>query len=216
MAQKLKLAVVTGGHPFPVPAFRTLFGRMDGIDPYPQDLDNLAVGREWYDAYIFYNMHYWGTLSVRKDMDGPIAKALDRLGETEAGVFVWHHALLSFHDTPVSDAWTAITGLSNRKLRGCALAEIDTHVAVGDHPITQGLSDFAIADEFFKLDEPGEGSQVLLTTDNPQSTRALAWTRQHKNARIFCYQSGHAESAYSDPNFQAVLTRGIEWVGRKI
>jgi type 1 glutamine amidotransferase len=216
VARKLRLAVVTGGHPFPVPAFRDLFGRMAGVDVYHQDLDNFAVSRDWYDAYLFYNMHCWGKLSVRNDMNESITKALERLGETEAGVFVWHHALLSFHDTPAADAWSAITGLSNRKLRGCALSDIDTHVAVDDHPITDGLSDFTLADEFFKLDEPGEDSQVLLTTEHPQSTRALAWTRQHKKARVFCYQSGHAETAYGDPSFQTVLTRGVEWVGRAL
>jgi type 1 glutamine amidotransferase len=216
MAPPLRLAVITGGHPFPVTPFRDLLERLPAVDVYLQDLDNFALSRDPYDACLFYNMHYWGRLSVRTDMDQPIANALDRLADAESGVFVWHHALLSFHDTPASDAWSAITGLTNRRLRGCALADIHTHVALDDHPITHGLADFTLADEFFKLDEPGEGSQVLLTTEHPQSTRALAWTRQHGRARVFCYQSGHAESAYDAPAFQTVLARGIAWVGRRL
>ena len=97
---KIKLAVVTGGHPFDVPAFRDLFFGMPDVDPYIQDMDNWAVSRvfDQYDAFLFFHMNCWGKYSVRNNMEPRIDDAIDRLGETEAGVFVMHHAILTFPD----------------------------------------------------------------------------------------------------------------------
>ena len=218
MADKLKVAVVTGGHPFPVPAFRELFNGMSDFDIYHQDLDNFASSRrdgtfDMYEAFVFYNMHYWGLLSVRKNMDEAIPAALNALGENKAGILVWHHALLSYPEMPALNVWADITKLDRRRLQGFGASEINTKIADANHPITKGLSDWTMQDEYFKLDEPGPGSHALLTTDHAESTKTLGWVHQHKNARVFCYQSGHGVAAYTDPNFKTVLTRGIEWVG---
>ena len=100
---KLKVAVVTGGHPFEVPAFRDMFNRIPNLDVYFEDFDNFAASAkdavfDFYDVFVFYNMQYWGVLSVRKDMDERIAAALDRLGEREHGILVLHHAILTLPD----------------------------------------------------------------------------------------------------------------------
>jgi type 1 glutamine amidotransferase len=42
--------------------------------------------------------------------------------------------------------------------------------------------------------------------------KTIAWTRQYKNARVFCYQSGHDNQAYANPNFRKVVARGIHWL----
>ncbi len=221
MVAKLKVAVITGGHPFPVPAFRALFESMVDFDIYHQDLDNFARGRrddtfDMYEAFVFYNMHYWGLLSVRKDMGEAIPDALKALGDSKAGILVWHHALLSYPEMPGLEVWGEITKLERRRLQGCRQSDMNTRVVDNSHPITQGLSDWTMPDEFFKLDEPGPGSHTLLTTDHPESMSTLGWVHQHKNARVFCYQSGHTAVAYGNDNFRAVLTRGIDWVGNRL
>lgn len=221
MAAKLKVALITGGHPFPVPAFRDMFRAMDGFDVYEQDLDNFATSRrdgtfDMYEAFVFYNMHYWGKLSVRNNMDEAIPEALNALGDGKAGIVVWHHALLSYPEMPALDVWADIITLRQRRLQGCRRDMMNTFVVDKDHPITRGLSDWTMDDEFFKLPEPGPGTHTLLTTDHPESMGALAWVHQHKNARVFCYQSGHATPAYENENFRTVLERGIAWAGGRI
>jgi type 1 glutamine amidotransferase len=62
------------------------------------------------------------------------------------------------------------------------------------------------------MNDAGEGSDVLLTTVHPESMKTIAWTRQYKNARVFCYQSGHDNQAYANPNFRKVVARGIHWL----
>ena len=213
-SDKIKVAVVTGGHPFPVPAFRDMFNRMSQCDVYIQDLDNWAASRrdgtyDTYDVFAFYNMHYWGTLSVRKDMDQRITDALQQLGESKQGILVLHHALLTFPDMQV---WSDITNVQHRRLRGFKADTVRTHVADQQHPITKGLDDWQMTDEVFTLDDPKADSQVVLTTDHPDSMSALGWAHQYKQARVFCYQSGHGVPAYTDPTFQTVLTRAIEWL----
>jgi type 1 glutamine amidotransferase len=216
--KKIRLGVVIGGHPYDVPAFRELCNGMTQCDVYLQDLDNWAAARAEhadvsYDAFLFYNMNYWGVLSVRDDMDKRITDAIAGIGTGSQGIVVLHHALLSFTDmTPYSQ----VCGIAERKIRGFGAADIRTHVQVPDHAITKGLGDWTMKDEYFVIDPPDAASQVLLTTDHPQSMKELGWTRQHGKARVFCYQSGHGPAAYADRTFREVLSRGIAWVSGRI
>ena len=218
-ADKIRVAVVTGGHPFAVPAFRDMFDRMPRLDVYLQDLDNFAASKrdstyDMYDVFLFYNMHASGILSVRKDMDQSITDALNQLGETKQGIFVLHHALLAFPDMQV---WSDICDVQNRKLRGFKRPEpIRTLVADREHPITKGLDDWETTDEIFLIDPPSRASEVLLATDHPESMEALAWWHRYRNARVLCYQAGHDGRAYTDPNYQTVLSRGIEWLAGRL
>jgi trehalose utilization protein len=215
---KIKLAVVTGGHPFDVPGLLALLDRMPQVDYFIQDLDNWAedAGGVWdqYDVHLFYTMHYWGVLSVRRNMDERIQEMIERVGEIEQGILVWHHALLGFPDSPT---WSSICNSQNRRLRGCdAGEEVLTEIANRDHPITRGLQPWTMIDEVFLIDEAGEGSDVLLTTNNPKSMRSLGWAHDYKKARVFCYQSGHDNVAYTNAAFQTVMLRAIRWLARKI
>jgi uncharacterized protein len=218
MAKKIKLAVVIGGHPYDVPSFRGLWNGMDQCDVYIQDLDNWAVSMHdgafgEYDAFVFYNMNYWGILSVRDDMDTRINDALAGIGESRQGVVVLHHALLSFTETR---DYSELCGIEHRKIRKFGMADITTRVAVHDHPVTKGLRDWTMNDEYFEIDPPGARSTVLLTTDQPESMRQLAWVHEHKKARVFCYQSGHGPTAYADATFRKVLLRGIAWTAGRL
>jgi trehalose utilization protein len=216
---KIKVAVVFQGHPFDVPGFRDMFDRMPDVDYYLQDYENWAVdaGKVWseYDVHLFYDMHYWGRFATR----GPRAEArvketIGRLGETEQGILVLHHALLSFTDI---DSFNALCNSGNRRLKGCTAGEtVETLIANPNHPITRGLQPWTMTDEVYILDEPQAGSDVLLTTNNPKSTKALGWVHQYRQSRVFCYESGHDNEVYTNPSYQVVLHRGIQWLARKI
>ena len=49
-----------------------------------------------------------------------------------------------------------------------------------------------------------------------ESMKTLAWTRQYKNARVFCCQSGHDNQVFADSNFRTVIARGIQWLAGRI
>jgi type 1 glutamine amidotransferase len=84
------------------------------------------------------------------------------------------------------------------------------------HPITEDLEEFTIIDETYAMAEPDEDNEVLITTDHPHSLRSIAWTRTYRGGRVFCYQSGHDNSTWSDTTFQTVLHRGILWAARRL
>jgi len=223
---KIKVAVVIQGHPFDVPGFRDLFERMPDVDYYLQDLENWAVdaGKVWheYDVHLFYNMHYWGRLATRgRQAEFAVRGAIDHLGETEQGLIVLHHALLSFLDNA---NWSAMCNIANRKLQGCTAGEtVETRIAKPDHPITRNLQPWTMTDELYIIDEPtepkpfvGGGSDILLTTEHPKSMKALGWAHQYRKSRVFCYESGHDNEVYTNVMFQTVLNRAIRWAAHRI
>jgi uncharacterized protein len=227
---KIKLAVVVGGHPYDVPGFRGLFDRMPGVDYFIQELDTWSVdqwaGEVWdqYDVHLFYTMSGYGRgaaiLSVRDDYDDSIAASVQRLGEKAQGILVLHHAVLNFCDwrPEVNQTWDKICNVGDRHLKEFHPGtEHVTHVADASHPITRGMKDWTRQDETFVLEqEPGPESQVLLSVDNPLSMKALGWVHEYRNSRVFCLQAGHDNRAYVDPSFQTILLRGIQWLAGRI
>jgi uncharacterized protein len=221
----LRVAVVTGHHPFDLPAFTRLFRDLPdpveglSIDPYIQNLDDFVVdagqARDSYDAVVFYNFHQETPGPVEEDAwyQRGIGAALERLGETDQGIVLLHHALLAFREWPF---WAEMVGIPQRGFGYHPDEQVAVHIADPDHPITRGLEDWEIIDETYTVDEPGPDAHVLLTTDHVPSMRTLAWTRTFKKARVFCYESGHDAKAYENPIFQTVLARGIAWAANRL
>ena len=73
-----------------------------------------------------------------------------------------------------------------------------------------------MVDETYSMASAGQDSHILLTTDHPESMRVLGWTRQFRKSRVFCFQSGHDNLTYVDPNFRKILLRGIQWCAGRI
>ena len=215
---KIRTAVITGEHEYDVVPFQELFRSIPEIDSYPQNLWDFATdpgeGRQSYDVVLFYNMH---TVTPGGDQDrwgAHYKNAIERLGETRQGIFVLHHALVAYPEWPL---WEDICGLPQRANVSSAVEQtVHIEIADPDHPITRGMQPFDIVDETYVTTDAGEGSHILLTTDRPQSMRTIAWTRTHKNARVFCYQSGHDNLAFASPDFRAVVTRGLQWCAGRI
>ena len=71
-------------------------------------------------------------------------------------------------------------------------------------------------DKTYTVGGPSSKCDVLLTTDHPKSSPALAWTHMVGKAHVFCYPSGHDVKAFEKPNFPTVLARGITWVAGRL
>ena len=106
--------------------------------------------------------------------------------------------------------------LRTTMLLGFVLVPATVAIADPRHPITQGLAPWTMVDEVYKMQEPGPGSHVLLTTDHPDSLHALAWTRTVGQARVFVLASGHGAETYANPSFREVLRRGILWAAGRL
>jgi type 1 glutamine amidotransferase len=205
----VRLAVITGSHPFEVPPFVRLFRELEGVDAYIQDLDNycqdLAQVREWYDAVLFYNMHAEPTASCRE--------IADRMEYGRRGMVVLHHGMLAFMGWPL---WSGLVGINDRHFRYKAGETVRVEIADPTHPITRGIAPWSMVDEVYAMHEPSPGCQVLLTTDHPDSLHALAWTRTVGQVRVFVLASGHGAETYANESFRTVLARGIAWAAGRI
>ena len=212
------VAVVTGGHSYDVPNFHRLFRSLDGVEAYIQGMDDFASSsrevREEYEVVLLYIM--LGPVPSDEGLPWHAGKprtALEELGETAQGIVVLHHALLAYPEWPV---WAELVGLPDRSF-GYHIGEtVRTEIALPEHPITQGLAPWTMVDETYAMADADEASPVLLTYDHPKSMRTIAWTRQYRRSRVFCYEAGHDNATWPDPNFREVLRRGILWAAGRL
>lgn len=208
---QIRTAVVTGNHAFDVPAFHALLRALPEVDFYLQDLANLAADTQGafdgYDALLFYNFH-------QPTPQGKTRALLERLGATDQGVVVLHHALLAF---PEWSFWSDLCDLQNRGTFSYYHGQtLDLQVTDPEHPTTTGMASWRMVDETYLMQDPGRDSHVLLTTDHPKSMRTVAWARSFRQARVLCSASGHDHLTYADPHFRRFLARGIQWAAGRI
>jgi uncharacterized protein len=215
--QPIQVAVITGGHPFDVQPFHQLFAALPGVQATIQHTDEFCsepeAVRDGYAALVFYSMFRDTPVDEGPWYAGKQKSVLERLGETRQGILILHHALLAYPDWPV---WDDIVGIQQRKMRSYHPDErIQIEVADAGHPIAKGIAAWEMTDETYVMPGAGPGNDVFLTTNHPRCVNSVGWTRQYRQARVFCFQSGHGHATYADPNFQAVLANGIRWVAKR-
>ena len=215
-AEKIITAVITGRHAFDVPAFHRLFRSIAEVDFYPQHLENFVADegkvRTEYDVVVFYNYHQKSPVEDNSRYGKLLQKAFEELGETGCGIFVLHHAIMSFANWQI---WSEICGIKDRSFDSHRDQRVRIEIADANHPVTVGLEPWEMLDETYKVQDAGEDCDILLTTSHPRSMRTIARTRRYRRARVLCLQSGHDNRVYANPNFRAVVTRGIQWLARR-
>lgn len=208
--EKIKVAVITGGHFFDVPGFHAVFRDMPGVDSYIQLEANWAADignvQDTYDVFLFYNM----PRGLPEERTRPV---LEKLGESGQGIFLLHHAILAYDQWPF---WSDLVGIADRSFGYDHEQEFTVDIADPAHPITHGIEPWQMVDETYSMASAGQDSQHLLTTDHTTSMHVLGWTRQFRNSRVFCFQSGHDNLTYVDPNFRKTVLRGIQWCAGRI
>jgi type 1 glutamine amidotransferase len=214
----IRVAVVTGAHPYDVLGFHGLFNSLGGVVPYIQHMDDFTSSsdeiRNGYDVVLFYTM-------LKKSPDDEAAtwyqgkpmSALASLCQGGQGILVLHHAILAF---PEWQLWSDLVGIEDRSF-GYHIGQ-NIHVDIGnaEHPITAGLSPWDMIDETYTMADASEGSVVLLSVAHEKSMKHIAWTRQYEKSRVFCFQSGHDNDTWVDSNFREVLRRGLLWCAGRI
>jgi hypothetical protein len=180
---------------------------------YLQSMDDFASSpepvRDSYGVVRFYIMLMNGPVDEGLPWyAGKPKTALERLGATRQGIVVLHHAILAY---PQWQTWSDITGIEDRGFGYHVGQTAASRVANPNHPIGRGIADWTMVDETYTMANAGPGSEVLLTYDHPRSMKTIAWTRQYRQSRVFCYQAGHDQQAWGDTGFREFLRRGILW-----
>jgi type 1 glutamine amidotransferase len=212
--KKIKVLVVTGGHPFkPEPFFKmfadnpeiTFTEGKQGKAAEAYDREDLFS----YDAVVLYD-------APQNITDAEKARFLE-LFDKGIGVVVLHHAYLAYPMWPefgriaggqyVYTQGQLDSGLASSTYKGNV--DIPVTIVGKDSPVTAGLGDFVLHDELYaNMHMIGEVTPLLKTGDE-----LLAWTRQEKNSRIVGVIVGHG--CYTDPNFDKFLAQSIRWVAKR-
>lgn len=226
---KIRLLVVTGGHEFEKEPFFKLFGiNRDIAFGNDRDIECQAVehpnahaqfkadAAKQYDVLVLYDMWQPITEEAKADL-------VQRLKEG-MGLVVLHHAIANYQDWPeyrkiVGARYylekTVVDAVEKPRSAWKHDMHFKIHVADTSHPVTRGVKDFEMHDETYKWFDVAEDSHVLLTTDEPESNKTIAWTRTYEAARVVYFQSGHDHFAYENPNYQRLVRQAIRWTARR-
>jgi type 1 glutamine amidotransferase len=216
--KKIRVLVITGGHEFNSASFYALFEAISDVEiskaAYPEAADLLAPSlAERFDVIVFYDL--WA-----KGISAEQQQAFVELLKSGIGIVALHHTLAAHQQWP---EYEKIIGgkylLQDRDVDGRKIKQSgyshdqDIPVVITDrkHPITAGIEDFEIHDETYNGYQTSKSAQVLLTTNHPESDRAIAWVNHYQNSRVLYLQPGHDTPAFKHASYRELVARGIRW-----
>ncbi|HJP77846.1 MAG TPA: ThuA domain-containing protein, partial [Pseudonocardiaceae bacterium] len=90
----------------------------------------------------------------------------------------------------------------------------------GDHPITNGVTNFTLFDEYYEIGISNNGIsnlgiRVLAWRDAPGGrTEPVLYVREHGLGRVCYFALGHDMRAWGQPMFQRIARQAIRWVSK--
>jgi type 1 glutamine amidotransferase len=166
-----------------------------------------------YDVVIMYDFS--------RDLDEKSKKNLREFVESGKGVVVLHHALLNYQKW---NWWYQDTvGGSYRLARDgnipSSTVKNDQDILVTPaepHPITEGIGPFHVVDETYGRMWISPDVRPLLTTDNPNSSRVVAWIGPRAGTKVVAIQLGHGPTVFGDRSYRALVHNAILWAAGRI
>jgi type 1 glutamine amidotransferase len=219
-AAKLKVLLITGGHPYATNEFMEVFQKNPAIDfthavqaknsSTAYDRDDLLS----YDCIVLYDMMQ----GITESQKARLLEVLDR----GIGLVVTHHALVSYQAWPEFENIVGGTypepqdkkGGVSEKLGYQHDVEMPIVIVAKDHPVTRGLSDFTITDEIYWGFRVSPEVTTLITTTQPKSGKPIAWAHNVRHSRVVYLQLGHGPTAYHNANYRKLLAQSIQWAAQ--
>jgi type 1 glutamine amidotransferase len=136
------------------------------------------------------------------------------------GLVVHHFASAAFANPNKPEFEKAIAGGWRTQGYHGPKHEFKVKTTPVQHPVTAGLpTEFNhVIDELYSASMRTRGSVVLATAyadpSKPMGTgmdEAVVWVNTYGKGRIFNNALGHDTTAMSDPNYQRLMRRGVEW-----
>lgn len=163
------------------------------------DLDDLKAGNiSKYKVVLFYGSG--------GDFSDPTQEAgLERFVSAGGGM-VGVHATDAFKHSNVY--WRLLGGRFITHRSGLFWLRLDDR----NHPATAGIQDFEISDETYTNQfHPDFKLHSLGHIDRDSEQQSMVWAQEYGQGRVFNTTLGHDGAAWSNPNFQRLLARGLYW-----
>jgi len=168
-----------------------------------EDRDTLLPeGIVEYDVFLDY-MH-GGLLNEEQTMS-----VLDFVAEGKA--------LVGVHSAAVDKKSPEFMSLLGGKYIGhSGPEEAEVTVVDDNHPITEGISDFSIIDEIYKLDFDPTPLRILIEGEVDGTTYPVCWVREYGEGKVAFLSLGHGEEAFENETFQELVVRCVKWAVKQI
>lgn len=217
-ARKIRILIVTGGHGFDQKAFLGMFEGQDDLAPThaPQKdhCEFLEDISQWpYDVIVQYHL----AQNISEERKANFLALMDK----GVGVVTLHHALSAFQGWPEYRTIiggrsylrpTVVNGVTFPQTTDRPGVTYTARIADPSHPITRGIEDFAIEkDEPYRNYVVNPASHVILTTDCPESDKAIGWVHTCRKARTVYLQPGHTGATFQNPSYRTLILRAIRW-----
>jgi type 1 glutamine amidotransferase len=209
-ADDVRALLLTGGHDHEA-SFYSVFDGCKGLARLPVSSSATAFQddlRGKYDVLIMYDFS--------RDLNETGKRNLRKFVESGKGVVVLHHALLNYQKWPwwYEDVVGGSYRLQKEGDSPSSTYKGDQRILVapeGEHPITAALGRFEVRDETYKHMWISPRARPLLTTDNPNGDRLLAWIGPCATSRVVAIQLGHGPTVFCQPEYRALVHRAILW-----
>lgn len=217
--EKIKVAVIVGGHDYNKKAFEDMWSSFSDLDV---KYFNYKVGEckffdsppsnEW-NVIVFYNMNQHLNENQQKNF-------LEYLQQGKKMIFL-HHAISAF---PKWEEFPKILGgkyflEDNMEWEGKIYprstykhdVKVNIRIVDREHPVTKDVEDFEEIDEVYGNYYINPEVKVLLNTDHPESVVPLGWVNKYLNGEILFIQPGHGPQIFANPNYRKLIYNAINW-----
>lgn len=141
--------------------------------------------------------------------------ALKRLAQRKGGIVALHWAVGATNAQYIDGQLELLGGTRGGPQRKYQVLETDVKIADRKHPITAGLSDFRVRDEFYyRLDfvKPAGSIHRLLTARIDDNDETICWSWERPDGgRSFGFVGLHFHSNWQRAEYRRLVMQGILW-----
>jgi type 1 glutamine amidotransferase len=173
------------------------------IDPRPETADA--------DTYLFYTAGGTFGTSQQEALAAAVTAGKGLVGVHGANILGWQGDGLDPADRPLFEL------LGNRYLSHGPGHHEGRHTIeiVADHPVTAGLSDFELFDEYYEFELAADDVTVLAQRHRADGrVIPVAYAKDHGAGRVVYIALGHDMRAWGEPSFRALVRQALRWTAK--
>lgn len=165
---------------------------------YTDKLDSLnSTNLARYDALVIYANH----TSISPEQE----KALLDYFESGHGLVPIHCASFCFLNSP------KYIELVGGQFKSHGTGVFKETIVNSDHPVMKGLTPIESWDESYVHSKHNTNRVVLAERRDDKGNEPYTWVREVGKGRVFYTAWGHDQRTWSNPQFVALIERGIRW-----
>jgi uncharacterized protein len=170
------------------------------VDPRPETAES--------DAYLFYTSGGQFTTAQQQALADAVAAGKGLVGVHCTNVLGWRGDGLDPADRPMFDL------LGNRYLSHGPGHHEGRHTVeiVAEHPVTEGVTDFELFDEYYEFELADDKIEILAQRHRADGVAIpVMYAREAGAGRVVYLALGHDMRAWGEPVFRGLVRQALAW-----